>query len=97
MPCGRYVSGKMLKISVGSSSSCERSSSGGNLIFHQKKGEKRPKLSIAVRVFLCSALIAACCGWEHSQTIVELVQEWNLYVSEGTENCRLQSFADDPG
>lgn len=71
MPCGRYISGKMLKISVGSSSSCERSSLGGNLIFHQKKGEKRPKLSTEVRVFLCSTLIGACCGWKHSQSIVE--------------------------
>lgn len=48
MPHGRYVSDKMLKTSVGSSSSHERARLAGNLIFHQKKDEKGPKLSITV-------------------------------------------------
>lgn len=44
MLCGRYVSDKMLKIAVSSSSSHERARLAGNLIFHQKKGWKRTKV-----------------------------------------------------
>lgn len=80
---------KMLKISVGSSSSCERSSLGGKLILHQKRVKKRPKLSAAERVFLCNTLIAACYGWKCSQTIVELIEEWSPYVSETAERQAL--------
>lgn len=38
-----------------------------------------------MRVFLGNALIAACCGWKCFQTIAELIEEWNLYVSEDAE------------
>lgn len=82
----------------GSSSPCERARLAGNLIFHQKKGEKGPKLSIAVRVFVFKALITAWCSWKLSQTILEVKEELNLScMSETVQQSRLQSSPDVPG
>lgn len=82
MPHGRYVSDKMLKISVGSSSSHERAMLAGNLIFPQQKGERRTKAihssqSLSVR------------GVDHSLVWLEALSDHSwaqgrvTYASEG--------------